>query len=82
MNRPQSKKSARALKRRQTGRQQSGVEFQQLENRKLLAGITFNPANGMVSVDGSEGPDSVLISSSGSQLNVYLSNFGTRSYPI
>jgi len=80
MSRSKPSKSSRKLQRRQPARQQSSAEFQALENRKLLAGITFNPANGIVSVDGSEAADSVLISSSGTQLNVYLSGVGTQSF--
>lgn len=80
MSRSKPNQTSRKLQRRSATRRHSGAEFQQLESRKLLAGITFNPATGIVSVDGSEAADSVLVSSSGTQLNVYLSNVGVQSY--
>jgi len=80
MSRSKPNQSSRKPQRRPAARRQSGADFQQLESRKLLAGITFNSATGIVSVDGSETADSVLVSSSGTQLNVYLSNVGVQSY--
>ena len=80
MSRKPSKHFSRKLRSRQPARPQAAADFQQLENRQLLAGITFNPANGIVSVDGSEAADSVLISGSGTQLSVYLSGVGTQSF--
>ncbi|MFO0035471.1 MAG: hypothetical protein ACK55S_09705, partial [Planctomycetota bacterium] len=42
---------------RASGRPQSGLEFQKLENRALLAAINFN--SGLVTVDGPHNADNI-----------------------
>lgn len=74
------------MKRKQTTRQRRNrvqapaADFQALETRQLLAGITWESASGVITVDGSSSADTVLVSTAGTQLTVAFSGVATRSF--
>ncbi|MFM7117609.1 MAG: calcium-binding protein, partial [Planctomycetota bacterium] len=62
---------------RASGRPQSGLEFQKLENRALLAGITFN--SGIVTVEGTNNADNISAVVDGLNIKFTL-NATTQSF--
>ncbi len=57
-------------RRKQKSRQSSQFEFSSLEDRRLLAGITFDAATGVATVQGTDGVDQVQVFQTGSKVQV------------
>lgn len=57
------------------------IEFEALAARHLLAGITFDSATGIVTVDGSNSADSVLVTQNASSVTIALTNVQTQTFP-
>ncbi len=66
-------------RRQSSSSDQSVTRYQSLEPRQLLAGISFNSATGVVTIDGSGGDDVSQVTMVGNSINVSLNGVPTQS---
>ncbi len=74
------KKNTQRPARRNSGQKANESGYQNLESRQLLAGISFDSGTGVVTVDGSSAPDTVLVSPNGTQISVVLVGLQSQSF--
>ncbi len=56
------------------------LQFVNLETRNLLAGISFDSTTGIVTVDGSNGPDAVRVTQTATNTTVVFANLDNQSF--
>ncbi len=65
---------------RRSQKRQTGLKFENLEPKRLLAGISFDSAAGVVTVTGTSGADYVQVFQNASGISVVYHDFESRSF--
>ncbi len=67
---------------RPSRKQLTGLSYQDLESRRLLAGIEFTASTGQVLIGGTDANDVAQVTQSGSTITVTQQGFGSRTFNV
>ena len=74
------KGSANTKLGQRSARQCNGLDYQSYEERRLLAGIEFNPSTGQVLIGGTNADDVARVNQTGNSITVSQEGFGSRTF--